>query len=46
VATDLRVGECLPRTGRLAQLALAECPPAVSQDAASLFTQLETLDET
>ncbi|WP_031487321.1 ATP-binding protein [Streptomyces bicolor] len=31
-------------TGYQAQLALAECPPAVSQDAADLFAQLETLD--
>ncbi|GGX96470.1 ATP-binding protein [Streptomyces fructofermentans] len=31
-------------TGYQAQLALAECPPAVRQDAADLFTQLETLD--
>ncbi|MDT0484487.1 ATP-binding protein [Streptomyces doebereineriae] len=30
-------------TGYQAQLALAECPPAVSQDAADLFAQLETL---
>ncbi|MFE6554289.1 ATP-binding protein [Streptomyces sp. NPDC057746] len=30
--------------GYQAQLALAECPPAVSQDAADLFAQLETLD--
>ncbi|WP_405914578.1 ATP-binding protein [Streptomyces sp. NBC_00728] len=30
--------------GYQAQLALAECPPAVSQDAADLFTQLELLD--
>ncbi|MFC5220060.1 ATP-binding protein [Streptomyces coerulescens] len=30
--------------GYQAHLALAECPPAVSQDAADLFTQLETLD--
>ncbi|MEU9286423.1 ATP-binding protein [Streptomyces sp. NPDC048275] len=31
-------------TGYQAQLALAECPPAVSADAADLFAQLETLD--
>ncbi|TQK42306.1 AAA domain-containing protein [Streptomyces sp. SLBN-118] len=31
-------------TGYQAQLALAECPPAVSQDSADLFAQLETLD--
>ncbi|MFJ8142669.1 ATP-binding protein [Streptomyces sp. NPDC096013] len=31
-------------TGYQAQLALAECPPAVAQDAADLFAQLETLD--
>ncbi|MFI9772113.1 ATP-binding protein [Streptomyces sp. NPDC052415] len=31
-------------TGYQAQLALAECPPAVSQDAADLFAQLEMLD--
>ncbi|WP_328349119.1 ATP-binding protein [Streptomyces sp. NBC_00445] len=31
-------------TGYQAQLALAECPPAVSVDAADLFAQLETLD--
>ncbi|MFD7708593.1 ATP-binding protein [Streptomyces sp. NPDC059786] len=31
-------------TGYQAQLALAECPPAVGQDAADLFAQLETLD--
>ncbi|MGW0730840.1 ATP-binding protein, partial [Streptomyces mirabilis] len=31
-------------TGYQAQLALAECPPAVSQDAADLFAQLELLD--
>ncbi|MFD9464480.1 ATP-binding protein [Streptomyces sp. NPDC060027] len=30
--------------GYQAQLALAECPPVVSQDAADLFAQLETLD--
>ncbi|MFJ1839820.1 ATP-binding protein [Streptomyces sp. NPDC088175] len=30
--------------GYQAQLVLAECPPAVSQDAADLFAQLETLD--
>ncbi|MGW1894153.1 ATP-binding protein [Streptomyces sp. NPDC002004] len=30
--------------GYQAQLALAECPPAVSQEAADLFSQLETLD--
>lgn len=30
-------------TGYQAHLALAECPPAVSQDAADLFAQLETL---
>ncbi|MGW7824638.1 ATP-binding protein [Streptomyces puniciscabiei] len=30
--------------GYQAQLALVECPPAVSQDAADLFAQLETLD--
>ncbi|MGW3152232.1 ATP-binding protein, partial [Streptomyces sp. NPDC001177] len=30
--------------GYQTQLALAECPPAVSQDAADLFAQLETLD--
>ncbi|WP_369362601.1 ATP-binding protein [Streptomyces sp. CG4] len=30
--------------GYQAQLALAECPPTVSQDAADLFAQLETLD--
>ncbi|MGW3667434.1 ATP-binding protein [Streptomyces sp. NPDC005141] len=30
--------------GYQAQLALAECPPLVSQDAADLFAQLETLD--
>ncbi|GAA3592259.1 ATP-binding protein [Streptomyces osmaniensis] len=30
--------------GYQAHLALAECPPAVSQDAADLFAQLETLD--
>ncbi|MFI6358009.1 ATP-binding protein [Streptomyces sp. NPDC050743] len=30
--------------GYQAQLALAECPPAVGQDAADLFAQLETLD--
>ncbi|MEU6284921.1 ATP-binding protein [Streptomyces sp. NPDC047028] len=30
--------------GYQAQLALAECPPAVSQDAADLFAQLEMLD--
>ncbi|MGC2997276.1 ATP-binding protein [Streptomyces sp. G35A] len=30
--------------GYQAQLALAECPPAVSQDAADLFAQLEALD--
>ncbi|MFF4542274.1 ATP-binding protein [Streptomyces aureus] len=30
--------------GYQAQLALAECPPAVSQDAADLFAQLESLD--
>ncbi|MFD5574756.1 ATP-binding protein [Streptomyces cadmiisoli] len=30
--------------GYQAQLALAECPPAVSQDSADLFAQLETLD--
>ncbi|ALV30729.1 ATP-binding protein [Streptomyces sp. CdTB01] len=30
--------------GYQAQLALAECPPAVSQDAADLFAQLELLD--
>ncbi|MFI1768969.1 ATP-binding protein [Streptomyces sp. NPDC020800] len=31
-------------TGYQAQLALAECPPAVSQDSADLFAQLEALD--
>ncbi|MGW0332210.1 ATP-binding protein [Streptomyces sp. NPDC003011] len=31
-------------TGYQAQLVLAECPPAVSQDAADLFAQLESLD--
>ncbi|MFF2386996.1 ATP-binding protein [Streptomyces sp. NPDC058108] len=31
-------------TGYQAQLALAECPPAVSQSAADLFAQLEMLD--
>ncbi|MFF3350543.1 ATP-binding protein [Streptomyces sp. NPDC002779] len=31
-------------TGYQAQLALAECPPAVGQDAADLFAQLELLD--
>ncbi|TXS61406.1 ATP/GTP-binding protein [Streptomyces sp. me109] len=31
-------------TGYQAQLALAECPPTVSQDAADLFAQLEMLD--
>ncbi|MBA2949616.1 ATP-binding protein [Streptomyces himalayensis] len=31
-------------TGYQAHLALAECPPAVSQDAADLFAQLETLE--
>ncbi|MGW2937386.1 ATP-binding protein, partial [Streptomyces sp. NPDC001156] len=30
--------------GYQAQVALAECPPAVSQDAADLFAQLEMLD--
>ncbi|MEV7888314.1 ATP-binding protein [Streptomyces sp. NPDC002817] len=30
--------------GYQAHLALAECPPAVSQDAADLFAQLESLD--
>jgi hypothetical protein len=30
--------------GYQAQLALAECPPAVSEDAADLFAQLEMLD--
>ncbi|WP_427168820.1 ATP-binding protein (plasmid) [Streptomyces sp. C1-1] len=30
--------------GYQAQLALAECPPALSQDAADLFAQLEMLD--
>jgi hypothetical protein len=30
--------------GYQAQLALAECPPAVAQDAADLFAQLESLD--
>ncbi|QEU83401.1 ATP-binding protein [Streptomyces viridosporus] len=30
--------------GYQAQLVLAECPPAVSQDAADLFAQLETLE--
>jgi hypothetical protein len=30
--------------GYQAQLALAECPPAISQDAADLFAQLEMLD--
>ncbi|MER5382351.1 ATP-binding protein [Streptomyces sp. NPDC002688] len=30
--------------GYQAQLVLAECPPVVSQDAADLFAQLETLD--
>ncbi|MFD7444063.1 ATP-binding protein [Streptomyces sp. NPDC059909] len=30
--------------GYQAQLALAECPPAVNADAADLFAQLETLD--
>ncbi|MGW4101902.1 ATP-binding protein [Streptomyces sp. NPDC004976] len=30
--------------GYQAQLVLAECPPAVSQDAADLFAQFETLD--
>lgn len=30
--------------GYQAQLVLAECPPAVSQDAADLFAQLESLD--
>ncbi|MGW7613266.1 ATP-binding protein [Streptomyces sp. NPDC054766] len=30
--------------GYQAQLALAECPPVVSQDAADLFAQLESLD--
>ncbi|MFF4137453.1 ATP-binding protein [Streptomyces mirabilis] len=37
VETDAEVGY-------QAQLALAECPPAVSQDAADLFAQLEMLD--
>ncbi|WP_043260320.1 ATP-binding protein [Streptomyces hokutonensis] len=31
-------------TGYQAQLALAECPPTISQDSADLFAQLETLD--
>ncbi|MFD9441867.1 ATP-binding protein [Streptomyces sp. NPDC060006] len=31
-------------TGYQAQLALAECPPSVSADAADLFAQLEVLD--
>ncbi|MEU4084695.1 ATP-binding protein [Streptomyces aureus] len=31
-------------TGYQAQLALAECPPAVGQDSADLFAQLELLD--
>ncbi|MFF1378748.1 ATP-binding protein [Streptomyces sp. NPDC058308] len=31
-------------TGYQAHLALAECPPAVRQEAANLFTQLEVLD--
>ncbi|MCW8384103.1 ATP-binding protein [Streptomyces justiciae] len=31
-------------TGYQAQLVLAECPPAVSQSAADLFAQLESLD--
>ncbi|MGW3631858.1 ATP-binding protein [Streptomyces sp. NPDC005122] len=31
-------------TGYQAQLALAECPPTVSQDSADLFAQLEMLD--
>ncbi|MFE6335251.1 ATP-binding protein [Streptomyces sp. NPDC057798] len=31
-------------TGYQAQLVLAECPPAVGQDAADLFAQLELLD--
>lgn len=31
-------------TGYQAQLALAECPPAVDQDSADLFAQLESLD--
>ncbi|MFC9280169.1 ATP-binding protein [Streptomyces collinus] len=31
-------------TGYQTHLALAECPPAVSQDAADVFAQLETLD--
>lgn len=31
-------------TGYQAQSALAECPPAVAQDSADLFAQLETLD--
>ncbi|MEU5324149.1 ATP-binding protein [Streptomyces sp. NPDC021056] len=31
-------------TGYQAHLALAECPPAVSHDAADLFAQLESLD--
>ncbi|MER6442800.1 ATP-binding protein [Streptomyces sp. NPDC001185] len=31
-------------TGYQAQLALAECPPSVSQDSADLFAQLEMLD--
>ncbi|MER6405894.1 ATP-binding protein [Streptomyces viridosporus] len=30
--------------GYQAQLVLAECPPAISQDAADLFAQLETLE--
>ncbi|MER6030672.1 ATP-binding protein [Streptomyces sp. NPDC001851] len=36
--------ECDAGVGYQAQLALAECPPALSQDAADLFAQLETLD--
>ncbi|MFD3620953.1 ATP-binding protein [Streptomyces sp. NPDC058676] len=36
--------ECDAGVGYQAQLALAECPPAVSQNAADLFAQLETLD--
>jgi hypothetical protein len=36
--------ECDAGTGYQAQLVLAECPPAVSREAADLFAQLETLD--
>ncbi len=36
--------ECDAGVGYQAQLALAECPPAVSQEAADLFAQLEMLD--